>query len=98
MERECHVETVLKTATAQEQANKMSAILTVWGMGCPRCATRVHNGLVSVNGVVDAYVEHLAGMAWVVFNPDMVTPDMLLDAVAHAGDESQHEYAAMLLA
>lgn len=98
MEKECHVEPLVKTVTAQEQTNKMSAILGVWGMGCPRCATRVHNGLLSVNGVIDAYVEHLAGMAWVVFNPDMVTPDILLDAVDHAGDGSRHEYTAMLLA
>ena len=98
METECHVELVEKEATAQEQANKMSTILAIWGMGCPRCAMRVHNGLISINGVVDAYVEHLAGMGWVVFNPDMVTPDMLLDAVAHAGDGSKHEYAAMILA
>ncbi len=98
MEKECHVEPLAKTTTEQEQANKMSAILAVWGMGCPRCAIRVHNGLLSVNGVLDAYVEHMAGMAWVLFNPDMVTPDMLLDAVGHAGDASQHEYTAMLLA
>jgi copper chaperone CopZ len=98
MEKECHVELAQKVATAQERANKMSAILAIWGMGCPHCAMRVQNSLLLINGVVDAYVEHLAGMAWVVFNPDMVTPDMLLDAVAHAGDESRHEYVATLLA
>lgn len=98
MEQECHVEPVRKKVTSQEQANKISAILAVWGMGCPQCAMRIQNGLISINGVTDAYVDHLAGMAWVVFNPDMVMPDMLINAVAHAGDESQHEYAATLLA
>jgi copper chaperone CopZ len=77
---------------------KVSVIFTVWGMGCPHCATRVQNSLLSVYGVIDAYVDHLAGMAWVVFNPDMVTPDRLVEAVAQAGEGSSHEYTALLLA
>ncbi len=98
MAKECHVEPLAKAPSVQEQANKMSVFLAVWGMGCPRCATRVHNGLVSVSGVIDAYVDHQAGLAWVIFNPDMVMPDRLLDAVAHAGDGAHHNYVAALLA
>lgn len=98
MDTHCHIEPVNKIASAKELSNKASAFLSVWGMGCPNCAMRVRNGLVSLDGVVDAFVDHRAGMAWVIFNPDLVCPPALTQAVERAGRDSNHEYWAVVVA
>lgn len=94
MDDACHVEPVHKTAPAEEQKDKASAFLAVWGMGCPNCAIRVQNSLISLKGVVDAHVDHMAGMAWVVYNPDLVQIPALIEAVARSGNDGRHEYWA----
>ncbi|MBM2848780.1 MAG: heavy metal translocating P-type ATPase [Anaerolineales bacterium] len=94
MDENCHVEPLQKTATAEEQQTTTSALLAVWGMGCPNCAARVRNSLISLKGVVDAEVDHTIGMAEVVFNPSLTAIPALIEAVARAGGDGRHEYRA----
>ncbi len=96
MDENCHVDPIQKTATAEEQQNVTTARLAVWGMGCPNCAARVRNSLISLAGVVDAYVDHNAGLAQVSFNPNFTNVRALIDAVARAGGDGRHEYRAQL--
>ncbi len=98
MDDNCHVEPIQKVTTADEQKNVELALLAVSGMGCPNCANRVRNSLLSLYGVVDVYVDHAAGIAQVSFNPRIETIDDLIIAVTRAGGDGHHEYGAKLLA
>ena len=98
MDDPCHVEPIQKMSTSDEQENVVLALLAVSGMGCPNCGNRVRNSLLSLYGVVDAYVDHTAALAQVAFNPAMQTIDDLIIAVAGAGGDGRHEYVATLLA
>lgn len=98
MEDHCHVEPIQKVATTDEQKNVELALLAVWGLGCPNCANRVRNSLLSLYGVTDAFVDHAAGIAQVTFNPNIETIDDLINAVSRAGSDGRHEYGARLLA
>lgn len=93
----CHVEPLDKTATVEELADAASVWLAVFGMGCPNCANRVRNSLLSLDGVLDVSISHVAGMANVIFNPDATTFPDLLDAVERAGNDGRHEYWAVPL-
>lgn len=97
MDENCHVEPIQKTSTPEERLKIEMTLLAVWGMGCPNCAARVRNSLLSLNGVVNAYVDHTAGMAGVTYNPDLATVEMLISAVSRAGNDGRHEYGARLL-
>jgi len=97
MDDNCHVEPIQKATTAEEQKNVALVLLAVWGMGCPNCANRVRNSLLILDGVVDAYVDHTAGVAQVMFNPDLAPVETLIGAVARAGGDGRHEYGARLL-
>lgn len=96
MDENCHVEPLQKVATDDERSKTSWTLLAVYGMGCPNCANRVRNSLISLNGVVEAYVDHTMGIADVAFNPDRVTIAALIDAVARAGGDGRHEYRAQL--
>ena len=39
-------------------------------MGCPNCANRVRNSLISQNGVIEAIVQHTIGMTQVAAGGD----------------------------
>ena len=93
----CHVEPLQKIITSDERMNLTTASLAVWGMGCPNCAARVHNGLLALTGVVEAEVDHTTGFAFVEYSQDLVSIPDLLEAVAQAGDNSRHKYVAMCL-
>ncbi len=95
--QDCHVEPISKEASAQEMAQTTEALLLVSGMGCPNCAARVRNSLLSLQGVVEAHVDHLNGRAHVTFNPAMVTGDALTEAVRLAGGDGRHEYRAQVV-
>jgi copper chaperone CopZ len=90
----CHVESVVKAVTSEEQGQTKSMTLAITGMGCPNCAARVRNSLLSVYGVVEADVLHTLGMAQVFYNPALAGADQLLAAVARAGGDGRHEYRA----
>lgn len=92
----CHVEPADKQASVEERSNIVDAWLLVYGMGCPNCAARVRNSLLSRTGVVKADVDHVSGSAHVYYNPEMVTEVSLTAAVALAGGDGRHEYRAVM--
>jgi copper chaperone CopZ len=96
MVENCHVEPVQKFASPEECSNLEMAYLTVRGMGCQNCAARVRNGLLLIGGVINAYVDHIAGFASVAYNPELVNIEKLIGAVAEAGNDGRHEYGAEL--
>lgn len=98
MEDNCYVEPIYKdTISADVLRNADSALLAVWGMGCPNCATRVRNSLLSVEGVwgVDVYLN--MAMAEVRFDSKRVSPQKLVELVSLAGNDGRHEYRAELI-
>lgn len=94
MDDNCHVEPVQKIVTDIERNKVETALLAVWGMGCPNCANRVRNSLLSLNGVIHVYVTHEYGFAEVAYNPDLASVELLVGAVAQAGGDGRHEYGA----
>ncbi len=98
MAENCHVEPIIKKPEADEIQNVQVAFLDIWGMGCPNCAHRVRNNLVTLKGVVDARVDHLSGKAQVSHNPNILTNDDLISAVVGAAGDTHHEYGAQLVA
>ncbi len=96
MEHNCHVEPLeRKFATAEYQKTDV-ALLDIYGMGCPTCAARVRNGLLSLYGVTDVTVNHLSGSTRVVYNPDLLVGiPALIEAVAQAGHGTGHIYHAV---
>lgn len=95
MDDNCHVDPIHKTTTDEERQSAKRILFTVRGMGCPNCATRVYNSLVTLNGVINAYVDHITGTAEVEFNPHMVAIPALVGAVAEAGTDGRHAYSAV---
>ena len=98
MSENCHVDPTQKTPTSEELNSSHTTFLAIYGMGCPNCAARVRNSVLSLYGVSGADVDHQAGMGRVVFNPDLTTVTAIIDAVAQAGVDGRHEYGAALLA
>ncbi len=97
MDETCHVEAIQKMVTVEEQQATALIRLGVQGMGCPNCAARVCNSLLALNGVREADVDHLTGLADVEFNPNLVAVPALLQAVARAGNDGRHRYRAFSL-
>ena len=97
MDKSCHGESLQKIVTAEEQQATALIRLGVQGMGCPNCAARVRNGLLALNGVTEAEVDHLTGLADVGFNPNLVAVPALIQAVAQAGNDGRHRYRAFSL-
>jgi copper chaperone CopZ len=87
-----HVAPIEKIVSPEEQETTTTVSLAVWGMGCPNCAMRVHNGLLALKGVIRADVNHITATAEVVFNPNLLTVFDLADAVANAGNDGRHHY------
>lgn len=85
-----------ETPTAEKQQVTAKARLGVWGLGCPNCAVRVRTSLLSLTGVLDAIVDHRRGIAEVIFNPDLVHAEALVDAVFQTGKGNGHVYLAQL--
>jgi copper chaperone CopZ len=94
----CQVEPVEKPLDEAALADAMAAYLNVSGMGCPRCATRVRNGLLSLDGVlvVDVFLEQ--NVAAAAYDPQRVSPDDLVQAVANSGNDGRHHYQAEVAA
>jgi copper chaperone CopZ len=88
----CHVEPLRKQVSTEETNEAQMATLAVEGMGCVHCATRVRNGLLSLDGVVSANIDLAAGLALVDYIPARTNPDALIQAVAAAGHDGHHNY------
>lgn len=93
----CHVEPLEKPLDQAALSTAQAAILTVSGMGCPRCAMRVRNGLLGLDGVLLVNVILEMGIAAVAFVPEETTQASLVKAVAGAGNDGRHHYEAHLL-
>ena len=94
MSENCHVEPIQKTALDHVIQNANRILLSISGMGCPNCATRVRNGLLLLDGVHDAEVMLNMRMAEVYFDEKKVSSAMLIQAVAGAGNDGRHNYQA----
>lgn len=95
MDPKCHVEPIAKVPTREELAGTQRLRLNILGMGCENCALRVRNSLLSLPGVVFAYVDHVNASANLVYNPTMVNVMMLADAVANADAGGRHHYRVL---
>lgn len=93
----CHVEPVEKAIDETALESAQAAYLSVSGMGCPRCAIRVRNGLLSLEGVLLAEVHLEQGVAAAAFDATKVTPENLVAAVAAAGNDGHHNYQAVFI-
>ena len=96
MNDSCYVQPISRQIAAEEYQKSRTAFLTVTGMNCAHCATRVRNNLVSLPGVTGAHVDHLSSEAQVTFNPDLASLEVLLNAVTQAGGDGHHEYLAIV--
>lgn len=90
----CDVEPFKKPVDRKALSTAEAAFLTVAGMGCPNCATRVRNALLRLDGVLYADVFLARGMATVAYRPEQVTTSDLVLAVANAGGGGRHDYQA----
>ncbi len=95
--QECHVEPVEKPVDHEALQEALVAYLGVGGMGCPRCAMRVRNALLQLDGVILAEVILEQSLALAAYDPERITPDDLMVAVAGAGNDGRHRYWAQLL-
>ncbi len=98
MDENCRVEPVLKTVTEQQIRSADRALLSIGGMGCSNCATRVRNGLLALQGVYTADVYLNMGLAEVLYDRRTVSLESLETAVHQAGNDGRHEYHAMVIA
>ena len=98
MNDNCHVEPINKTVLDHVLSNADRILLSISGMGCPNCATRVRNSLLSLDGVYDANVLLNMRMAEIYFDEKKVTPDKLIHAVTAAGNDGRHNYLAEVIA
>jgi copper chaperone CopZ len=81
----------------EEQERVRFARLRVSGMYCPICATRIHDRLVTLDGVFNAQVNHVAGVADVIFDSNFTAVPSLIQAVIQAGDEDRYTYRAVVV-
>lgn len=93
----CHVEPLEKPVDFEALASATAAYLAVAGMGCPRCAMRVRNGLLSLAEVLFATVILERGLAIAVYDPEEITTEELEMAVALAGNDGRHSYRARVI-
>jgi copper chaperone CopZ len=93
----CGVEPIEKRITLDERENSEKIFLSISGMGCMSCANRVRNSLLLLLGVVEAQVDHVKGVAQVVFNPRLTNLDEMFQAVVRAGGDGRHNYSARLI-
>jgi copper chaperone CopZ len=93
----CHVEPLEKQVDPVALASAEVAYLAVWGMGCPRCATRVRNGLLGLDGVLTAEIFLADGLAVAAYDPARIVTEDLVTAVAAAGNDGRHRYQARMI-
>ena len=93
----CHVEPMEKPVDPAALASAEIAYLAVRGMGCPRCAMRVRNGLLGLDGVLTAEILLADGLAVAAYDPARLAADDLVAAVGAAGNDGRHRYQAQLI-
>ena len=98
MNDNCHVEPINKTVLDHVLGNADRILLSISGMGCQNCATRVRNNLLLLEGVYDADVLLNMRMAEIYFDEKKVSTDALIHAVTAAGNNGRHNYLAEVIA
>ena len=98
MDEHCYVEPISIKASTEQPHKADRALLTISGMGCENCVTRVRNSLLSLSGVYAADVLLKLGIAEILFDGAMVSPAVLIAAVARAGNDGRHNYRAEVIA
>jgi len=93
----CHVEPIIKPLDTNALESALVSLMAVSGMGCPRCATRVSNSLLSVDGVLSADVKLEQGVVAAAYDPEQVDTSDLINAVSLAGNDGHHNYQANVL-
>ncbi len=95
--QDCHVVPVQEVTSDQDLTDARIVALSVSGMGCINCGTRVRNGLLALDGVVSADVDWERGLAIVDYVPGQTDVDAILRAVAGAGNDGYHRYSAKVI-
>lgn len=90
----CNVPRLEPADDGTRDSRRAGVRLFVQGMGCVNCANRIHNALITMDGVGAVEIDHQTAQGMVYFDPDRVTPDGLLARVSQAGGESGHRYRA----
>ncbi|HKK28310.1 MAG TPA: heavy-metal-associated domain-containing protein [Gemmatimonadota bacterium] len=93
--RKCHVDPVRTAVDPTLLERSATAFLAVSGMGCPNCAARVRNALVLTEGVVEAEIDHVAGLAVVSYLSEDVDVETLRRSIASAAEGTHHRYGAV---
>ena len=96
---DCHVDAISRNVdlTSIDIEGVKVAYLSVEGMGCANCATRVRNGFLRLNGFLAASVSLEEESAVVAYDPREVTLRQLLRAVNKSGTGGKHRYWPNLL-
>lgn len=92
---DCHAEPAAPAPHQHADGLREVAYLTIRGMGCPTCATRVRNALLTTPGVITADVRLEAQHGSVIYDPAVTYPKRLEDAIAEMGRASRHDYHAV---
>lgn len=90
----CNVPRLEPADSGHRDSRRAGVRLFIQGMGCVNCANRIHNALITMEGVGGVEIDHRTGQGTVLFNPDQVGPDGLLARVTRAGAASGHRYRA----
>jgi P-type Cu+ transporter len=70
-------------------ANAEQVVLSVGGMTCAACSSRVQRMLGKTPGVLDANVNLMMANATIAFDPAVVTPDALMEVVRKTGYDAE---------
>lgn len=97
MDCSVYVKPVEKLVSPVDYEEARMVMLAVDGMGCTNCATRIHNSLMSVDGVLEAHVYYNLQLAEVIFDPGNTSPADFVQAISHAGNNGQHNYQARVI-
>jgi Cu+-exporting ATPase len=97
MDCSSYVEPVEKQVSPVDYEEARMVMLAVDGMGCTNCATRIHNSLIRMDGVLEAHVYHNLQLAEVVFDPGSTSPADFVQAIVNAGNNGQHNYQARVI-
>jgi copper chaperone CopZ len=93
----CHIEPFEKPLDAEIRSQAEFIYLTISGMGCQTCVTRVRNALLRLDGVLEATIDLPYQVAAVTYDPARVTSVDLVTAISQAGN-SRHSYQARFVA
>ena len=76
---------LLALPVAALAGNPQTAVLDVQKMTCALCSVTVHKALAKVPGVTDTKIDYDNKTATVRFDPEKVTPAVLVKATTEAG-------------